>query len=122
MILPEKLLALLPTDANPEDPPGSVSVLNVHHGDMKFSFDPSNPDEVDRARAAILDMLKRGYMLFVDCDGTLHRVTNFDPSKNEYVVRLDKRSKAYKNYKDPPEHRIPAAKSKVTAVAPTAGG
>lgn len=95
---------------------------------MKFSFDPGNPDEVDRARAAILDMLKRGYMLFVDVDGTLLRVTNFDPSKNEYIVRLDKRSKAYKASKDPPplkiqkEQRIPAAKSKVTAVAPTSGG
>jgi hypothetical protein len=118
----------VPADVNP----GEVIVLSVHRGDMRLKFDSDDPAEVEQARIAIQDMLKRGYMIFVDTSDDrsgegLLRVHSFDPTRNEYIVRVDKRSKAYKEAqevgeKPPKEKRVPATKARATAVAPTSGG
>lgn len=63
-----------------------VAVLNCGAGDMRFSFDPSDPQEAARAERVVVDMLARGYLLFADLDGRLQRVTGFDPATHEYIV------------------------------------
>jgi hypothetical protein len=110
-----------------ELPPGLV-VLSVGHGDSKFSFDPNDPDGLETAKLAVDDMLKRGYMLFVESpDGPL-RVKAFDPEKCEYIIRIDKRSKVYRDSQGKPPRtwkkgrRVSARTTRATAIAPTAGG
>lgn len=120
--------------------PGSVSVLNTAKGDMKFSFDPSNQLEVERASKVVQDMLSRGYSLFVDeGDGTLKKVKKFDPKTNEYIIACgptatvepkEKESDLPTRGKPGPKpgsrgssgRRVPARSVSTTGVAPTAGG
>lgn len=66
--------------------PGTVAVLNTIEGDAKFSFDPSNPVEAARAERVVMDMLRRGYILFAEIDGKLERVVSFDPQTAEYII------------------------------------
>ncbi len=115
----------------PEDiQPGELIILSVHKGDTKLSFDGQDPEEVAHAKVVLEDMLKRGYLIFIDTgegegESRLRRVTAFDPEKSEYIIRADKRSKAYRDAaagEKPAEERVPAAKARATAIAPTSGG
>lgn len=71
---------------------GTVGILNVGAGDIKISFDKSNPVERVRAARIVRDMLKRGYALLVlsgqDKDGksVYTRATAFDEERCEYIV------------------------------------
>ena len=100
---------------------GTLDVLNCRAGDMKFSFNSDNPEEVEKARKVVTDMLKRGYILFVqdgDDEKNLRKVEAFDEKRDLYIVS------------DAPEPKrrggrrkgIPAKTAKGTAIAPTAGG
>jgi hypothetical protein len=68
------------------DPPGVVSILNVGAGDTKLSFDPKNPAERIRAGRVVKDMIRRGYALLVEVDGSYVRATDFDETKCEYII------------------------------------
>jgi hypothetical protein len=91
---------------------GTLDVLNCGEGHLSLKFDKDKPEEVEKARKCVEDMLKRGYSIFVDTPGGLLRVETFDPATDEYIVS------------DGPEKkkRVPAAKTKATAVGATAGG
>jgi hypothetical protein len=71
---------------------GEVGVLNVGAGDIKLSFDPSNPAEVIRAKRMVKDMLRRGYALLVGVgtgdDGRpiYQRALDFDEERCEYII------------------------------------
>lgn len=71
---------------------GTVGILNVGAGDIKISFDKSNPAERIRAARIVADMLRRGYALLVQSgqkeDGTpvYTRATAFDEERCEYIV------------------------------------
>lgn len=66
---------------------GTVGILNVGAGDIKVSFDPSNPAERIRAARIVKDMLRRGYALLVDAgDGKYVRAHDFDESCCCYIV------------------------------------
>ena len=69
-----------------ERKPGSVSVLNTTDGDLTLTFDTDNPIESARAERCVMDMLKRGYILFVEVDGKPRRVLSFDPTHREYII------------------------------------
>ena len=74
-----------------KDAVGSVAILNVGAGDVKVSFDPSNPAECIRAARIVKDMLSRGYMLLVEVvDGkggrTQVRAAAFDEKTCEYII------------------------------------
>lgn len=116
-----------------------VSVLNCGAGDMKFSFDPKDPLEVARASRVVKDMLARGYMLFAMTEGKLVRVKKFDAETGEYVLADGPDVAPAPNPPaeavDEPEpvkpagkrggyksRRVPAHKTPVTGIAPTAGG
>ncbi len=116
---------------------GTIGILNVGAGDTKLSFDPSQPDEVKRASAIVMDMLKRGYALLVevgkDDKGPLYRrATGFDADTAEYIIAgapdnlevpsVKKPAAAPRRQSRRAETRIPAAKTSAVAVARTAGG
>ncbi len=122
--------------------PGTVQILNVGEGDLTLSFDKKNPEEVERARKIIEDMLKRGYALLVQV-GTkkgipvYQRATGFDPKTCEYIVAssaeesvdigkeiegMRTTASSGKPSKRKTKTRVPADKTRAVSVARTAGG
>lgn len=66
---------------------GNLEILNTGHGDLKLSFNPDNPIERDRAKRAVQDMLRRGFVLFIEGgDGKLTRVESFDEATCSYII------------------------------------
>lgn len=68
-------------------PEPGIDILNCGTGHTEVRIDRSNPIEIARAKRVIMDMLRRGYVLFVEgADGTLIRVENFDAEKGVYII------------------------------------
>lgn len=106
---------------------GSLSVLSINRGDLKFNFNKDSAEDTQKARKTIKDMLSRGYLIFVVVDGKEVKIKDFDPTTDEYIIKIDKRSKLWKDSDKPKgkkvaEKRIKATKTKATAIAPTGGG
>jgi hypothetical protein len=118
---------------------GFLSVLNVGAGDLKMTFDKDKPGDVERARRAIEDMLRRGYMIFLEGPDGLERVRAFDPTSMSYVVEVpvvdEPETEAIPapdapKLADTPRKRgrpkgtkkVPMTSTRATAVAATAGG
>src|SRR6266536_6261076 len=87
-----------------------IDILNTGYGDFELRFDPNRPDEVEKAKQTITDMLKRGYAIFVHHGKEYLRVRRFDPDKNVYVIGST------------PAEEVPIAETKATAVGRSAGG
>lgn len=107
MLIPEATIAELPPH---------LSVLSCGAGDLKFSFDSDDPKDVARAQRCVEDMLKRGYQILVEVDGKLVRCTEFDKTKNEYIIRERVKGKGGR------KKGVPAKSHRAHGVAPTAGG
>lgn len=66
---------------------GTIGILNVGVGDTKLSFDKDNPMERARSARIVTDMLRRGYVLFIDTGGNNYqRVLKFDENVCEYII------------------------------------
>jgi hypothetical protein len=87
-----------------------IDVLNTGYGDFELSFDPDKPDEVQKAKETITDMLKRGYAIFIRQGEKTCRVRKFDPNRNVYIIGST------------PAEEIPIADARATAVGRSAGG
>ena len=85
-------------------------MLNTGYGDFELRFDPNKPDEVQKAKETITDMLKRGYAFFIRKGGETFRVRKFDPDKNVYIIGST------------PAEEVPVAETRATAVGRSAGG
>jgi len=94
---------------NEETLPG-IDVLNTGYGDFELRFDPDKPDDVEKAKQTITDMLKRGYAIFVHHGNEFLRVRKFDANKNVYVIGST------------PAEEVPITEAKATAVGRSAGG
>ncbi|HWD39781.1 MAG TPA: hypothetical protein VG944_13105 [Fimbriimonas sp.] len=75
----------------PSRPILDLRVLSVGHGDMKISFDSANPQELERAKKVVTDLLRQGYAIMVEVGrndkGPIYqRATGFDPETMEYLV------------------------------------
>ena len=95
---------------------GTVAILNVGAGDTKLSFDKSNPQERERAKRIVVDLLKRGYALLVQVgmksgEPIYQRVRAFDPKRCEYVVAggPDEAIDIGKDHGKATKHEAPAA-------------
>src|SRR5688572_10358585 len=105
---------------------GVLDVLNCGAGHLSFKFDKGDEEEIAKAKKVITDMLKRGYMIFVEVDGKQKRVRKFDPKQNEYileepdVIAEPEPSVAPKGKTK--ERRLPMKSTRATAVGPSAGG
>jgi hypothetical protein len=71
---------------NSESSLPGIDVLNTGYGDFELRFDPNKPDEVQKAKETITDMLKRGYAIFVRQGAETFRVRKFDVDKNVYII------------------------------------
>jgi spore germination protein YaaH len=87
-----------------------IDVLNTGYGDFELRFDPNKPDEVQKAKETITDMLKRGYAIFVRQGQETFRVRKFDVNRNVYVIGST------------PAEEVPIAETTATAVGRSAGG
>jgi hypothetical protein len=110
-------------------PPGNgfLDVLNVGAGHLTFKFDRSKEEEADKAKKVIADMLKRGYMIFVEKDGKQTRVRKFDAEHEEYILEEpdvipepEPIAPVRKPKGRPPG--VPMRSAKATAIGPSAGG
>lgn len=103
---------------------GTLDVLNCGAGHLSFRFDKADPMEVEKARRVIADMLRRGYSLFVEVDGQLHKAEAFDPETDSYIIS-DAPEPAEPSAPRPGKGRkrkVPMASARATGVGPTAGG
>lgn len=93
---------------------GSLQILNIGLGDIEFRLDSSDPAEVEKARRAIEDMLRRGFTILVD-DGTgqLRRATGFDADRDIYIIA---------DVPGEPDREVPMTSAMATGIAPAAGG
>jgi len=87
-----------------------IDVLNTGYGDFELRFDPNKPDEVEKAKQTITDMLKRGYAIFVRQGTETLRVRKFDVEKNVYIIGST------------PAEEVPITETRATAVGRSAGG
>jgi hypothetical protein len=87
-----------------------IDVLNTGYGDFEMRFDPNKPDEVQKAKETITDMLKRGYAIFVRQGAETFRVRKFDVEKNVYIIGTT------------PAEEVPITETRATAVGRSAGG
>ena len=87
-----------------------IDVLNTGYGDCELRFDPNKPDEVQKAKETITDMLKRGYAIFIRHGKETLRVRKFDPDRNVYIIGCT------------PAEEVPIAETRATAVGRSAGG
>ena len=111
---------------------GTVAILNVGAGDTKLSFDREKPEEVKRARAVVLDMLKRGFAILVEVDTKdgkpiYQRAVEFDPKTDEYIIiGVPEDAEMQKAPAPRPgrkaKRRIKAGSTDAIAVARSAGG
>jgi spore germination protein YaaH len=95
---------------NKESTLPGIDVLNTGYGDFELRFDPDKPDEVQKAKETITDMLKRGYAIFIRQGEETYRVRKFDADKNVYIIGST------------PAAEVPIAEAKATAVGRSAGG
>lgn len=119
----------------PESALADLSILNCNDGDIRVSFDDSDPLELARAQRIVEDMLRRGYILFVDeGDGKLKRVLNFNKKRNSYIIAdrgTDESDEEQTAEETEPKPRakgkkktreVPAKRGRAIAVGRTAGG
>jgi hypothetical protein len=87
-----------------------LDVLNTGHGEFELCFDPNKPNEVQKAKETITDMLKRGYAIFVQKGEETFRVRKFDVNTSTYIIGST------------PAEKIPMAETRAIAVGRSAGG
>ncbi len=66
--------------------PGMLEVLSVGKGDIKLTVGGSDPEEVDKARRVIEEMLRKGYAIYVETDTGVRRVKKFNKYRLTYII------------------------------------
>lgn len=103
---------------------GCLDVLNCGAGHLSIDFDKSKPEDVERAKKIISDMLERGYTIIIEvydqekATTVTHKVERFDPQTEHYIIA------------EPPQEKkargrpkgVPMRKARGTGIGPTAGG
>ncbi len=115
---------------------GTLAILNCTTGDTRISFDSNSPEEVERAKAVVEDMLKRGYCIAVIVGGRMERAVGFDPKTNEYIVQdrgeplkkegdgvhLNDPKMKSRGRRASTTRKVKASDTSAISVGPTAGG
>jgi len=64
-----------------------LDILNTGRGHAEVTFDHQDPIELERGKRIIEDMLRRGYLLFIQGDdGAVVRVESFDGERGRYII------------------------------------
>lgn len=91
-----------------------LEILSCGAGDLEVKFDGEKPDEVAKARVMIMDMLRRGYALFVHGEGDeMIRVRRFSPKHDCYIIGDKKEPKRLPIRGRP----LPSALAMMTAIS-----
>lgn len=111
---------------------GSLDVFNIGRGHLTFLFDTDNFVEVEKAKRAITDMLKRGYLIQLKVGKEYVKVVDFDPDQGVYYIieppPADTPMTEGVGATLAPKSRrgrrkgVPMTSARATAVGPTAGG
>lgn len=110
--------------------PGILEVLSIGKGDLKLTVGGDDPEDTEKARRLIEEMLRKGYSIFVETDQGMKRVKRFNPKRMTYVItELTDEAEAPAPAEKPAKKRrgrrtssVPVAGSRATAVGRTAGG
>lgn len=118
---------------------GRIDILNTGAGHLKIEV-PDNAGDIDKANyeRIITDMLKRGYLLFIEKNGKQVKVDSYDSKAGEYILanypeaHQVAREIEAEGQDEPGEPKlkrgrgrppkVKASKANVTAVARSAGG
>lgn len=63
-----------------------LDVLNTGSGHLRLTFNPGEPAEVEKAKATIELLLRRGFALFIQEGTKTRRVRGFDAERGSYYV------------------------------------
>lgn len=66
--------------------PGMLEVLSIGKGDLKLTLDGGSPEDVEKARTLVEEMLRKGYSIFVETDEGPVRVQRFNPRRMTYII------------------------------------
>jgi len=114
--------------------PGILDVLSIGKGDLRLEVGTS-PEDRDRAKDLIGEMLRKGYSIFVETDDGPVRVHGFIAERMVYVIVEDDGDPEAGPASRPPKagppsprkrggrkREVPVAGSQATAVGRTSGG
>lgn len=115
---------------------GTLGILNVGAGDLRIELGDDQPEErLATAAKMVDDLFRAGYSILIEMsDGTTRRATAFDRDARAYVISepgkpiepptLESTSPTTspKRRGRPRKTLVPAATSRATAIAPSAGG
>lgn len=118
-----------------------IDILNTGTGHTEIRFNNGDPIEVERARRVVVDMLRRGYVLFVHEGDRVLRVESFDSAKDVYIIAegplysgdddrppitdpvgAASEPPAKRKGRPPRTREVPLTEGKVTAIGRSAGG
>ena len=113
-----------------------LDILNTGRGHIEMSFDNKDQIELTRAKRIITDMLRRGYVLFLESPGkgkkkTLTRVQSFDATKGVYLIadleeaaEIDASASVIpaKRAAGRPRREVAMTSTRATAIGRTSGG
>lgn len=103
-----------------------LDVLNCGLGHLSINFDKEKPEEVDRAKKVIQDMLGRGYTIVIETYNQdtnkveTHKVDRFDPKNDHYIITEPDEREPTKRQGRP--KGVPLNKARGTGIGRTAGG
>lgn len=93
-----------------------VNTPNVQAGDREIILDTSTKAARRKLERIIERKKREGASIFVEFMDDTFRVERYDPNQDELIVRAKKAARGPRTFK------IKAAKTKITVVAPIAGG
>jgi hypothetical protein len=100
--------------ANLDDLEPGIDILNCRMGHTEVRFAKGEPEEVDRAKEMVQQMMRAGYTIFVHGpDGELLKVDDFDAERECYIIGKKDDTK---------KRKVPIRKARASAVGRTAGG
>lgn len=113
--------------------PGMLEVLSIGKGDLRLTVGGDDPEEIEKGRKVIEEMLRKGYTIFVETDKGPSRVRKFNPKRMTYLIseiveeepaptEAKTKPRAARRGRKVVDRDVPVAGSRATAVGRTAGG
>ena len=106
--------------------PGVLEVLSVGKGDIKLVVGGDSPEEIEKGRQVIEEMLRKGYAIFVETDKGPSRVKKFNPRRMTYLISEiaegEPADSGGPQKRKVTQKEVPVAGSRAKAVGRTAGG
>lgn len=107
-----------------ETPTAGFDVLNTGHGHLEITWNPEDAADLERARKTIADMMKKGYLFFLEApDKTMVRVESFDEKAGKYIIGDAAAIPGAEPVEGAPKKgAVKISKAKTTAMGRSAGG